>query len=168
MGLFEIKSSTLVFVLISLTCWIKCVFRRDLSRQSCLHHTVQPQIKNTQRYWHLCYWCHSTFRSPFYRITAELPAQNSTPSSYNFTGKDLSYVWADSAYYVPSERSWIKYPENRSIPPGTKRDSIDFQSEDQWVDFVRNRDQPAGTISLRVWSKSKADFLKYLLWLFHL
>ena len=100
---------------------------------------------------------HSTLRRPpFYRIDAQLPAQYSNPSSYNFTGNDLSYIWADAAYYVPSERSWIKYPENRSIPPGTQRESIDFHTEDQWVDFVRNRDQPAGT-------KQFADFFKIII-----
>ncbi|XP_070211277.1 uncharacterized protein [Littorina saxatilis] len=79
------------------------------------------------------------------RFTAELPApHHSTPTNNYFSGDGKSYVWGDASYYVPSERSWIRYPDYRSLPRESRRDAKDFQSEDEWVNFMRNRDQPTG------------------------
>ncbi|KAK7109989.1 uncharacterized protein [Littorina saxatilis] len=85
------------------------------------------------------------------RFTAELPApHHSTPTNNYFSGDGKSYVWGDASYYVPSERSWIRYPDYRSLPRESRRDAKDFQSEDEWVNFMRNRDQPTGYYHSRV------------------
>ncbi|KAK7469523.1 hypothetical protein BaRGS_00036469 [Batillaria attramentaria] len=85
------------------------------------------------------------------RVKQELPApHHSTPVNNYLSGDAKSYIWAAPAYYVPSERTWIRYPDYRSLPRETRRDVIDFQSEDQWVDFMRHRDQPSGYYHSRV------------------
>ncbi|XP_076461082.1 uncharacterized protein LOC143293753 [Babylonia areolata] len=93
----------------------------------------------------------ATTRSSSYNIKPELPAPRySTPSNNYFSGDGKSYLWGGCAYYVPSERSWIKYQDFRSLPPETRRDAKDLQSEDSWVKFMRNRDQPSGYYFPRV------------------
>lgn len=80
-----------------------------------------------------------------YRLTPGLPLpHHSTPYNNYLSGDGKSYIWAGPGYYVPSERTWIRYPDYRHLPRETRRDAIDFQSEDAWVDFMRNRDQPSG------------------------
>ena len=84
-------------------------------------------------------------RPSSYRIRAELPAPHySTPNNNYFSGDGKSKVWADASYYVPSERSFIRYQDHRSLPREARRDAVDCQSEDQWVSIMRNRDQPTG------------------------
>ena len=69
----------------------------------------------------------------------------STPENNFFSGDGKSLVWEGPGYYVPSERgNWIKQHAYRSLPRETKRDAIDFQSEDEWVAFMRQRDTPSG------------------------
>ncbi|XP_041365605.1 uncharacterized protein LOC121380720 [Gigantopelta aegis] len=68
----------------------------------------------------------------------------STPTHNYFSGDIKSRVWTSPRYYVPSERDWICYHDYRSLPSLTKRDAIDFQSEDDWVSFMRKRDTPIG------------------------
>ena len=68
----------------------------------------------------------------------------STPTHNYFSGDVKSTVWSSPQYYVPSERNWITYHGYRHLPSTTKRDAIDFQSEDDWVSFMRKRDTPIG------------------------
>ena len=70
----------------------------------------------------------------------------STPYNNYFAGDGKSMVYEGPGYYVPSERgNWIKQHDYRSLPRETKRDAIDFQSEEQFVEFMRQRDTPSGT-----------------------
>ncbi|KAK3591973.1 hypothetical protein CHS0354_031481 [Potamilus streckersoni] len=78
-------------------------------------------------------------------MATELPKPHySTPSNNYLSGDWKSHVWSGQAHYVPSERAWISYHDSRSLPRETKRDAIEFQSEDEWVAFTRERDTPSG------------------------
>ncbi|XP_067650053.1 uncharacterized protein [Haliotis asinina] len=73
-------------------------------------------------------------------MLSERGPHNSVPVDNYPSGDGKSYVYEGSGYYVPSERSWVKYHEYRSIPPSTRRDAILFESEEQWRKYQSQRD----------------------------
>ncbi|PAA74522.1 hypothetical protein BOX15_Mlig032686g1 [Macrostomum lignano] len=65
-----------------------------------------------------------------------------TPPNNYLSGNGKSEVYQGAGWYVPSERRWQRYHEYTALPSSSRRDAIDFQSEDDFVQFRQARDRP--------------------------
>ena len=68
------------------------------------------------------------------------------PNDNYLSGDGKSMVWSGHSYYNPTNRSWQKHHEVRSVPNDRVPGQIEFQNEDSWREWQGRRDRPGSKL----------------------